>query len=145
MSIIYLLAGALLGALFVTFAARLPGGGRNLLAIGLFIAGTIYVLVALHALNREWMITEAIGALACGLIGWLGVRHSPLWLTAGWGLHPLWDIGLHLNGPGATIAPAWYALLCVSFDMVVAGYVWLRLRPASAHTGHRGAARKNGR
>jgi len=144
MSIIYLLAGALLGALFVTFAARLPGGGRHLLAIGLFIAGTIYVLFALHALDRGWIITEAIGALACGLIGWLGVRHSPLWLAAGWGLHPLWDVGLHLSGPGAGIAPAWYALVCASFDVIVAGYVWLRLRPDPAHTAHRASAKKNG-
>ena len=38
------------------------------------------------------------------------------------------DVGLHLEQP-QTFVPAWYPLLCVGFDLVVAGFL---LGPAAA-------------
>lgn len=127
---LWLTAGALIGALWVSWINRWRRGGRQALAIGLFIAAAIYVGFAVGSGSGRWLLVESSGALACGFIGWLGVRGSALWLASGWGLHPLWDIGLHLYGPGAAIAPAWYALACLSFDLVVAAFVllqWARL------------------
>ena len=56
-------------------------------------------------------------------MGWLGLRRSPLWLAAGWALHPVWDIALHFFGPGRAFAPETYTIACLSYDLVVAGYI----------------------
>ena len=41
-------------------------------------------------------------------------------LAVGWQLHSVWDVGLHLRGPGRHVAPDWYAIACVSFDVLLA-------------------------
>jgi hypothetical protein len=51
-----------------------------------------------------------------------GTRVSLAWLALGWTAHVAWDVGLHLDRP-QVIVPAWYPLLCVGFDLVVAGFV----------------------
>ena len=38
-------------------------------------------------------------------------------------MHAAWDVGLHLLGGGTAFAPTWYPLLCLSFDLLVAGYI----------------------
>ncbi len=48
-------------------------------------------------------------------------------LAAGWALHPIWDAGLHLQGSGATHAPEWYVVACISFDLLIASFIqWNR-------------------
>ena len=68
------------------------------------------------------------------------MRGSPSWLAFGWALHPAWDAGLHLHGYGASFAPEWYVLACISFDLLVAGYIAARFRtlPAAAERGKAG-------
>jgi hypothetical protein len=55
-------------------------------------------------------------------MGALGLRGSPMWLAAGWALHPVWDIALHYFGPGRAVAPETYAIACLSYDLLVAAY-----------------------
>ncbi len=63
-----------------------------------------------------------------GGLGVWGLFRSPVWLAAGWALHPVWDLGLHYFGPGHAFAPDAYAVTCLSFDLLVAGYVAIRYR-----------------
>ena len=44
-------------------------------------------------------------------------------MTIGWFLHMGWDVVLHLMGPGLHIVPEWYAYACISFDVLMAGYL----------------------
>jgi hypothetical protein len=59
------------------------------------------------------------------LYGWRG---SPYWLALGYLLHPLWDFGVHHIGPGWTFAPPPYVIACISFDWVVAAYIFIAYR-----------------
>jgi len=70
-----------------------------------------------------WAGVEIAGVVLFGLMGIAGVRGSAWWLVAGWGLHPMWDIGLHYFGPGVQFVPEWYTIGCLSFDVVAAAYV----------------------
>jgi uncharacterized membrane protein len=116
------MSGAALGALFVALAWQSRRREAQLLAIGLVIAALVYVVAALFGADRSGLVHQVAGLMLFGAIAWLGVRVSQLWLALGWAAHTAWDVGLHLNRVQA-IVPAWYALLCVGFDLVVAGYV----------------------
>ena len=100
----------------------------TLLGRTLVIAALIYFVFALLWGDARWLGIESLGVMAYGTFYWLGSRYSVLWLALGWLLHPLWDVSLHLLGPGAHIAPDWYAVACASFDMAVAGYIIFRLK-----------------
>src|SRR5688500_7584289 len=127
--LIPILLGAALGAVFVLLARR---GGRTgeirLLALSLVAAALIYVVFALPRGDLPWLALEAAGLVVFAGLAWLGVRASLWWLALGWVAHVGWDIGLHLERNQAVVAP-WYPLLCVGFDLVIAGYL---LGPASA-------------
>jgi len=98
--------------------------GRSLLVIVLFIAALVYIVFAIRAgENSFWIVGELVGVSIYGTMGLLGLRGSPLWLAAGWALHPLWDVGLHYFGPGYSFAPISYTIPCVSFDLLVGGYI----------------------
>lgn len=101
---------------------------QQLLLASLVFAAIIYVGFALIWGNFFWITMEWLGILAFGLFGWLSVTKHPLWLAAGWLLHPLWDLLLHQFGPAKHIAPEWYVIACVSFDITVAGYIAYRYR-----------------
>ena len=107
------------------------------LSSGLVVAALIYVGLAVWR-DTAWMGVETVGVIAYGMCAILAIRHSILWLSLGWGLHPLWDVALHWLGPGSHVVPAWYAIACVSFDLAVAGYVgwlWQSGKPPSAEPG----------
>jgi hypothetical protein len=127
--LIPILLGVVLGSLFVLVARR---GRRSaevrLLALGLVVAALIYVALALPGADPRWLALEVAGLAVFGGLAWLGVRVSLWWLALGWVAHVAWDVGLHLERTQAIVAP-WYPLLCVGFDLVVAGYL---LGPASA-------------
>ena len=116
--------GAVLGGLFVLMARRQKRGGEiQLLALGLVVAALIYIVLALAAgADRRWLTLEAVGLGMCGVLAWLGLRASLWWLTLGWVAHVGWDVGLHLDRAQAFV-PAWYPLLCVGFDLIVAGFL----------------------
>ena len=98
--------------------------GRSLLAIALLIAAAAYVAFAVGAGEGAWWVVgEFVGVGVYGAMGLLGVRGSPMWLAAGWALHPLWDVVLHYFGPGGSFAPIDYTIPCISFDLLVAVYI----------------------
>jgi hypothetical protein len=133
-TIFWLLLGIVLGTAFLAFARAQPGAESRVLPIGLVVAAAIYVLFALYGAEPAWIAIEVGGVVLYGSLAWLGLRHSLLWLSAGWALHPVWDVGLHLIGGGAVFSPEWYALICVTFDLLVAAYIafWLRRAPSAA-------------
>jgi len=127
---LWLLLGLFLGVAFLAFARTRGGAERRVLALGLLVAAVIYVGFALIGAGPAWLLVEMLGVAAYGVLAWLGLRRSPLWLAAGWALHPAWDVGLHLVGAGAAFAPEWYATACISFDLLVAGYIVAGFRSA---------------
>jgi len=98
----------------------------HLYGTSLLIAAIIYIGFALVWGDANWLLLELLGVLLYGGFYWLALQHSLLWLAAGWLLHPLWDLALHLMGPGAHLVPDWYAVACVSFDVIVAGFIALQ-------------------
>ena len=124
---VWLLLGLLLGGLLLAYAR---GQGRRIekrvLLRGLIVVALIYLLFALITGNLEWIAIELLGIPVYGIFCWLALRHSLYWLAAGWALHPLWDALLHLRGAGSFIVPEWYAVSCISFDLLVASYImWM--------------------
>ena len=117
-----ILVGAVLGGLFATFARARKAGEARVLALGLIVAALIYVGLAPGGKGREWLLIELAGVGLFGALSWLGLRASLWWLAVGWVAHVAWDVGLHLDRAQGVV-DAWYPLLCVGFDLVVAGFV----------------------
>lgn len=132
-TIVFLLLGLLVGFLYIDFARR-QGLRREyrIYAVGLVVTALVYVGFAVVALEGEWLLVEAAGLVAYTSFAVLGLRHSPWWLALGWAAHPAWDVFLHLSGPAPGIAPTWYAVACISFDALAAGYIATRIRPPTA-------------
>ncbi|MEM7051780.1 MAG: hypothetical protein AAF604_19095 [Acidobacteriota bacterium] len=117
-TILWLILGLLLALPFVAYGRS---RGRIVFAQGLVVAALVYVLFALRAPDPPlWLAIEIAGVGLYGALAWLGLRGSRYWLVAGWALHPLWDVGLHLSAGGRHFAPLWYTLPCLSFDLLVA-------------------------
>ena len=123
---LWLVLGALAGGAFLAFARSRRGAEMLMLSLGLLVAALIYFGFALREGEPVWLLVEALGVAAYGGLAWLGLQRSSLWLAAGWALHPAWDIGLHLVGAGAALAPEWYATACISFDLLIAAYIGTR-------------------
>ena len=128
MSLDHLAGGAVNGAIFAIIALAVPRFSRHILAGVLVAAAALYVWFALDATTSPaWLAVELAGVGLYGALALRGVRGSAWWLVAGWALHPLWDVALHLVGPGNAFAPAWYATACLTYDLVVAGYTALAI------------------
>lgn len=124
--IIWLVAGLVLGTGFILFArSSFPKKEGQTFSISLLIVALIYIGFALAWGTVNWVGIETIGVFFYGLLAWLGLRKHILWTALGWALHPIWDAGLHLWGPGFEVVPDWYAIACISFDGVVALYILL--------------------
>jgi hypothetical protein len=130
--VIALVVGAALAFAFLVWTRAQADAGRRLYAIGLFVTALIYVAFALaggadgHSLGQE-----GLGVLLYGAAAWVGFRKSITLLALGWAMHPVWDVALHLQYPGAAYTPDWYPWGCISFDLVVAGAVFVAgARPA---------------
>ena len=97
---------------------------RALLAFLLCGAALTYVYYAAEAgAGTGWVVAELAGVVVYGGLALCGLRGSPLWLAAGWALHPVWDVALHYFGPGHAFAPDAYAITCLSFDLLIAAYI----------------------
>ena len=120
-----LIAGLVFSLLLVRAARRRgPRAARRAYAIGLVVAALVYLGLALAGrASSRWLATEAAGVALFGAAASLGSRKWPAVLAAGWATHVAWDVLLHLDGAGAAYTPDWYAWLCVSFDLVIAGAV----------------------
>lgn len=123
-ALFWLLLG-LVGAIGFLVVARVkPEKELPTIGIGLVVTALIYVGFAVIAdASSSWIATEILGVGIYGLLAVLGLRYSKWWLALGWILHPLWDIGLHFYKSGSVFTPTWYALACVSFDVLVAVYI----------------------
>jgi hypothetical protein len=103
--------------------------GRTLLATVLFAAAGAYFGFAFNGSTpRVWALVELLQVIAFGTLGLYGWRGSPYWLALGYLLHPFWDFGVHHLGPGWTFAPLPYVIACISFDWVVAAYIFIAYR-----------------
>jgi uncharacterized protein DUF6010 len=103
--------------------------GRALLAGVLIAAAVFYVVFANRAgESTAWLVVELAGVAVYGTVGLVGVWRSPMWLAAGWALHPVWDVALHYFGPGNAFAPAAYTIACLSWDLAVAAYIVVAYR-----------------
>jgi hypothetical protein len=136
------------GAIFAAVAVIVPAFllsrftrdiiGRSVLVIFLFIAAGAYFGFA--TMGREvvdtqpiWTLVELAQAIVFGTLALLGLRGSPYWIAAGWGLHPFWDVVVHYIGPGQSFTPWTYAIACVSFDWLVAIYIVIAYGLLGAH------------
>jgi hypothetical protein len=131
-----ILAGAVLGALFVVAASRYGGAGElRILGLGLVVAALIYLGLALPTADGRWLVLETAGVAIFGAVAWIGLV-KPGWLAVGWMAHVIWDVGLHLDRAQPVVGP-WYPLGCVGFDLIVAGFL---LRAALSPARSRGEA-----
>ena len=127
--ITFLFLGFLFGLAFINIAGKRPRGGASLLANGLVVAALIYVPFALMGCaGTMWLIVEVIAVVLFGAMAWAGIQYSFGWLALGWAAHSLWDFGLHIVGDGARFTAAWYPLMCITFDLVVAAYILLFMK-----------------
>lgn len=132
-----LIEGAVGGAVLSLIAFLLSKfasdvAGRTLLATVLFAAAGAYLGFAFEqSLLRPWVLVELLQCIAFGTLGLYGWRGNAKWLALGWALHPIWDFGLHYLGPGRIVAPWTYAVACITFDWVVAAYIFIYYRGSS--------------
>ena len=122
MDLNHLVGGAVYGATFAFVAIAAPRFTRHLLAGVLVVAALCYVAfaIAAHA-GAPWIVVELAGAGIYGYAAMRGLRGSAWWLVAGYALHPVWDVALHVAGPGGSFSPEWYATWCLTYDLSVAG------------------------
>jgi hypothetical protein len=122
MNLDHLVAGAVYGATFAFVAIAAPRFTRHLLAAVLVVAALCYVAfaIAAHA-GAPWIVVELAGVGIYGYAAMRGLRGSAWWLVAGYALHPIWDVALHLAGPGGGFSAEWYATSCLTYDLFVAG------------------------
>jgi hypothetical protein len=121
---LWLLVGLAAAAPLLAFAHRLPKAvARDLLGIALIVAALIYVGFGWTWGAARWLGIEMVGVAIFGAFVLLARRRSTWWLVIGWSVHAVWDVALHFLGPGRHVAPAWYAIACLSFDLAVAGYL----------------------
>jgi hypothetical protein len=125
-----LVAGLALALGLVRFAGRQgPRRARCLYAVGLVVAALIYLgFAAAGRASAALLATEALGVAVYGTAAVLGFRRWPSVLALGWATHVMWDTPLHVEGAAAVYTPDWYPWLCVSFDLVLAGAVWVQRR-----------------
>lgn len=122
MTVLWLLLGLALAAPYLAVGRRKTGrAARVWWAVGLVAVALVYVGFAAAA--GEGLGLEVLGVAVFGTFAAMGVRGARGWLAAGWLLHPLWDLGLHGDGG---VAPLWYVWACLSFDVAVGGWLWLR-------------------
>jgi hypothetical protein len=124
-----LLNGAIGGAIWILIAHFAGRYTRHVLAFVLVAAAAFYVRFALQGqASSAWTLAELAGLLVYGAMAVAGVRGSPWWLVAGWLLHPMWDVPLHLVAGGRDFAPTAYPIACVTWDWLTAAYLVYRTR-----------------
>ena len=127
--LLWLLLGLLGGTAILAYSStQTPEAEKRFLALGLVVAAVIYVGFSLLWGDSSWLGIELAGVFFYGLFALLALRHSIMWLAIGWFLHMGWDAALHLMGPGLHIVPTWYAYACISYDVLMAGYIVYKFR-----------------
>ncbi|ENM5727840.1 hypothetical protein V4V56_003857 [Vibrio mimicus] len=127
--IFWLTIGVIASAVLIKFVHHKSSESRlKILGYALIIAAFIYVLFAVLASNLVWIGIESLGVLLYGAFFVLSKSRSSYLLAVGWLLHPVWDVSLHLLGSGSIVAPEWYVIMCISFDITVACYLLAQAR-----------------
>jgi hypothetical protein len=123
-----LLLGAVSCLVFI-FLARLLNPKRELWLYGvaLIITALIYVGFTVRGATFAWVAIELIGAVVFTVLALLGLKISALLLAFAWAAHAAWDVILHKLLEVAFV-PDWYPLACLSFDLVLAGYIAVRVK-----------------
>ena len=131
LTLLWLAVGAALAVGFIAIGRSQPAHQARISAVGLIVAALVYVGFAIAASQPRWVLIALAGVTLYSLfplLSYVDVQRSLLWLAIGWLLHPVWDIGLHLRSLASpelahSVAPGWYALACLSFDIVVGTYL----------------------
>jgi hypothetical protein len=127
-AILQLLIGVIACGALIFVARRLsPERELRLYAVSLVIAALIYVGFTLRGATAAWLSVELAGLLAFTLLAWLGLKMSALILALAWTAHAAWDVLLH-QLPDVAFVPDWYPVICVGFDLLLAGYIVARVR-----------------
>ncbi len=118
-----LLLGAISCIVLIFLARTLsPKHELRLYAIALIIAALIYVGFTARGATLSWLVLELTGLMVFTLLALLGLKISTLILAFAWALHAAWDVLLHKLFDVAFV-PDWYPLTCLSFDLLLAGYL----------------------
>ena len=130
---LWFVAGIVFAVPFLLIAYRLDEKyERAFLGVGLVIASGIWVLFSAYHSDPKWMGIEIAGMVLYTAFAVIGAGRSYLLIGVGWAFHSIWDIVLHVTGPGYSMVtePAnalWYSVACCSFDLLVAVYVCFKL------------------
>jgi hypothetical protein len=121
-----IIAGAILAVGLILLARRYKNYEKEKIpyAAGLISAAVIYVGFGFFSGSTGWLLTEIAGVPVYALFAFLGLRRSGWFLSVGWALHVLWDVALH--GQQTDFVPFWYQMMCVGFDLLLAGYIGFR-------------------
>lgn len=123
-----LLTGVVACGVFILVARTLkPQRELRLYAVGLVIAALIYVGFTARGVTPAWLVLELAGLLVFTLLAWLGLKISALILALSWAAHVAWDVLLHKLLDVAFV-PDWYPVVCVGFDLLLAGYIAVRVK-----------------
>lgn len=123
-TILQFLVGVLACLVFI-FVLRLAGRQREprMYAVGLVFAAFVYVgFAALAGGGLSWLAVEIGGAAIFALVAFLGLRISVWFLALGWAAHVGWDVLLH-KVQNVGFVPEWYPVMCIGFDLFLAGYI----------------------
>jgi hypothetical protein len=126
------LIGIVLAAVFILLARTVARRGEmSVYALGLVVAALIYVGFALANGGAKDLRLEAWGLFSFSVAAFVSWRAWPMGLALAWAAHAAWDVLFHPIGQSSH-APDWYPLVCVGFDLAVAGYIFLSLRRRAA-------------
>jgi hypothetical protein len=118
---IAVLVGAALALPFVAYANR-TGKANRVFGIGLILGALIYVGFAVVRGTSQDVLLELGGVALFAAIALAGIRFSSALIAFGWAAHVSWDVLLHPSGY-ASYSPWWHPLVCVGFDLIVAGAI----------------------
>lgn len=116
-----LLGGVILASLLIALG-RWRRQEDRIFGVVLAITAAYYVVHAIRGGTREELLLELLGLAAFGALAVLGYLGRRWLLAGGWAAHALWDVALHTGGRGAYV-PEWYPVLCVGFDLFLAGFI----------------------
>ena len=126
--VLQLLIGVISCGVFIALARRMSQQRElRLYALALVIAALIYVGFTARGATPAWLTLELAGLAVFTLCAWLGLKISALILALAWAAHAGWDVILHkvLN---VAFVPDWYPMVCVGFDLLLAGYIAVRVK-----------------
>lgn len=123
-TLLQLLIGAFSCLVFI-LVARQAGLKREIIvyAISLLVAALIYFGFAVAGgATVSWLVIESGSLVLFSLVALFGLRQSAWVLMIGWAAHAVWDLLLH-KVLEVGFVPEWYPVVCIGFDLFLAGYI----------------------